>query len=138
MAALGLLPCAQASHCDGFSYSKARPSVAVAQGLNSCDSRALEHAGFSDCSRWAQRLRHLSLVALLHVESSQTRDQTCVPCIGRKILIHWTTSEVQNFHSSFNSCLFPRPTALKLQCASEPCGRLVKIKMSGPPEFLTH
>ena len=27
--------------------------------------------------------------------SSQTRDQTCVPCIGRQILNHWTTREVQ-------------------------------------------
>ena len=26
--------------------------------------------------------------------SSQTRDQTCVPCIGREILNHWTTKEV--------------------------------------------
>ena len=80
----------------------------------------------------------MGLVTPLHVESSQTRDRTRVPCTGRKILIHWTTREVQNFHSSFNSCLFLRPTALKLQCASEPRGRLVKIKMSGPPEFLTH
>ena len=34
------------------------------------------------------------LVALRHVESSQTRDQTRVPCIGRWILNHWTTKEV--------------------------------------------
>ena len=26
--------------------------------------------------------------------SSPTRDQTCVPCIGRQILYHWTTREV--------------------------------------------
>ena len=26
--------------------------------------------------------------------SSLTRDQTCVPCIGRRILYHWTTREV--------------------------------------------
>ena len=31
------------------------------------------------------------LVALQHEESSQTRDRTCVHCIGRRILIHWTT-----------------------------------------------
>ena len=29
-----------------------------------------------------------------HVESSWTRDWTCVPCIGRKILNHWTIREV--------------------------------------------
>ena len=33
------------------------------------------------------------LVALRHVQSSQTRSQTRVPCIGR-ILIHWTTREI--------------------------------------------
>ena len=29
-----------------------------------------------------------------HVGSSQTRDRTCVSCIGRQILKHWTTREV--------------------------------------------
>ena len=29
-----------------------------------------------------------------HVESSQTRDGTRVPCLGRWILNHWTTREV--------------------------------------------
>ena len=33
----------------------------------------------------------MDLVALCHVESSQTRDQTCT---GRQILNHWTTGEV--------------------------------------------
>jgi len=33
-------------------------------------------------------------VAPRHVGSSQTRDQTRVPCIGRQILNHWTTREV--------------------------------------------
>ena len=28
--------------------------------------------------------------------SSPTRDQTCVPCIGRWILNHWTTREAQD------------------------------------------
>ena len=53
---------------------------------------AAEHgskcAGFSSCSMWAQELRCMGLVALRHVGSSRTRDQTCVPCIGRRILIH--------------------------------------------------
>ena len=34
------------------------------------------------------------LVAPPHVGSSQTRDRTPVPCIGRRILNHWTTGEV--------------------------------------------
>ena len=36
------------------------------------------------------------LVAPGHVESSWTRDQTHVLCIGRQILNHWNTREVQN------------------------------------------
>ena len=35
-----------------------------------------------------------ALSALWPVESSQTRDQTCVPCVGRWVLVHWTTREV--------------------------------------------
>ena len=50
--------------------------------------------GFSSCSTWAQQLWCQGLVALQHVESSWTRDQTCVPCIGRRIPIHCTTGEV--------------------------------------------
>ena len=34
------------------------------------------------------------LVALWHVESPRTRDQTHVLCIGRQVLYHWTTREV--------------------------------------------
>ena len=33
-------------------------------------------------------------VVALHVESSWIRDQTCVPCIGRWTLIHYTTREI--------------------------------------------
>ena len=36
----------------------------------------------------------MGLDALQRVESSWTRDQTPVPCIGRWILYHWTTREV--------------------------------------------
>ena len=34
------------------------------------------------------------LVAPLHVESSWTRDRTCVPCIGTQVLNHWTVRKV--------------------------------------------
>ena len=37
-----------------------------------------------------------ALVAAWHVASSRTRDQTCVPGIGRQILNHWTTREAQS------------------------------------------
>ena len=39
-------------------------------------------------------LQHIGLVAPRRVGSSWTGDQTCVPCIGRWILHHWTTREV--------------------------------------------
>ena len=43
---------------------------------------------------WAQYLWHTGLVALRHVESSWTRDQTRVPCVGRRIPIQRTTKAV--------------------------------------------
>ena len=42
----------------------------------------------------AQCLWHMGLVALLRVESSQTRDQALAPCIGRCIPSHWTARAV--------------------------------------------
>ena len=44
----------------------------------------------------AQQLWHVDLVAPKHVESSQTRGWTRVPCSGRPILNCWTTREVPN------------------------------------------
>ena len=41
------------------------------------------------CCGWST-----GLVAPRHVGSSRTRDQTHGPCIGRRILKHWTTREV--------------------------------------------
>ena len=35
----------------------------------------------------------MGLVAPWHADSPWTRDRTTVPCIGRQILIHWTTRE---------------------------------------------
>ena len=43
---------------------------------------------------WAQLLWCTGLVAPRQVESSQTRDQTHVLCIGRRDVIHCTTREV--------------------------------------------
>ena len=37
----------------------------------------------------------MGLVAPQYLESSQTRYWPCVPCIGRRILNHWTTREVR-------------------------------------------
>ena len=66
-----------------------------------CESVTLHNS--KSTSREVQKLWCMGLVAPWHVESSQTRDWTCVPCIGRWILIHCTTREVQivSFFSSF-------------------------------------
>ena len=47
-----------------------------------------------------QHLWHRGLNASCHVDSSWTRDQTHVPCIGRQTLIHSTTREVWHCHFS--------------------------------------
>ena len=65
--------------------------VAVSKGAPPCEF-----------SLWAlvhrlQQLWLVGLIALWHVGSSQIRDQTRVPCIGRWILNHWTTREVHCF-----------------------------------------
>ena len=46
----------------------------------------------------------MGLVAPQNVKSSWTRDQPCVPCIGRWILSHWTNREVLHgmFYVSLN------------------------------------
>jgi len=67
--------------------------------FSSCGVWPPHCGGFSPCRAQApehglQWLWLSGLVALWHVGSSQTRDQTCVPCTGRQILNHWTTREV--------------------------------------------
>ena len=75
--------------CMGFSLwhrllvqSVARPSVAVACGLSSCSSQALE-----------SRLSSHAADAPWHVGSSQIRNRTCVFCFGRSTLYHWATRQ---------------------------------------------
>ena len=65
--------------------------------LSSCGAWAPHCCGFSCCRTWAQSLWLTGLVALRPVWSSWTRDRTCVPCIGRQILNHWTIREVLNW-----------------------------------------
>ena len=62
-------------------------------GGTSCGAQALGRVGFSSCYTWAQQLWPMGLIALRHVGSSWARDRTCVPCIARWILNHWTTRE---------------------------------------------
>ena len=49
----------------------------------------------------------MGLVALQHVESSQTRDQAHVPYIGRHILNPWTTKESWVYFEIVTFLLFP-------------------------------
>ena len=81
---------AWASPCGGLSCCKAQAlgawaSVIATSRLSSCSSRALER-GLSSFDDWVTPL-HL-------VGSSQTRDRTHVPCIGRWFLNHWIPREV--------------------------------------------
>ena len=56
------------------------------RGFRACGLQQLQHV----CSIvW-----YTGLVVLRHMESSWTRDRTCVPCIGRRIPNHWTNREV--------------------------------------------
>ena len=55
----------------------------------------------------AQKLGHTDLVTPWHVGSSQTRVRTCVPCIGRRILNHWTSREVPNVTFEGDKSLTP-------------------------------
>ena len=84
--------------CPGFFLIAASRGCSVAAvsrrlitGFSCCWAQAPGHAAFSSCG--PQQLRGMSLVALGHVESSRTRDQTRVSCIGRQILYHWATKE---------------------------------------------
>ena len=70
------------------------------QPFSSCNAQASHGGDFSYCeaqalATWFNNCMWLAgLVAPWHVESSGTRDWTCVPCIGRWIPIHCTTKEV--------------------------------------------
>ena len=74
----------QASHCGGFSCCRAQALGLTGSVVGS--SQAREH-WLSSCGKQA-------LVALQHVGSSWTRDQTQVPCVGKWILKYRTTRKV--------------------------------------------
>ena len=100
LAALGLHCCLWAfSSCSEQGYSLFVELGLLFAVASRCRAQALREAGFSTCS-WRvleHRLRswwYMSLVAPRHVESSQIRDRTRVPCIDRRTPNHWTTREV--------------------------------------------
>ena len=53
----------------------------------------------------------MGLVALLHVGSFQTRDQTHVPYIGEWILNHWTIRQVPVFYFIHSGIYMLIPTS---------------------------
>ena len=63
--------------------------------LSSCSAQASLVAEHGLLGAWAQYLWHMGLAAPRHVESSRPGMEP-VLCIGRQILNHWTTTEVQN------------------------------------------
>ena len=71
-------------------------------------------AGFNSCRALAQWLWHTGLVVPQHVESSQTRDQTCVPCIGRQILILCTTREIPVIYFKYSRVYMLVPNSLTI------------------------
>ena len=64
-------------------FSSCGAWVSHCSGLSCCGAQSLECKGFSSCGMWAQWLWLMDFIAPQHDESSGTRDQTCVPCIGR-------------------------------------------------------
>ena len=66
-----------------------------------CEGSSLWYAGFSLVvghglqNTWAQQLPRVSSVVLASgLSCLLTRDRTCIPCVGRWTLNHWTPREV--------------------------------------------
>ena len=85
LAVLGLPCCAQVFSSCGEQglLSRSGTRASHSSGLPCRGAQALGLTGFRSCSMW---LRFMGSVRPWHVESSQTRDQTHVPCFGRRIL----------------------------------------------------
>ena len=88
----------------------------------------------------AQQLWCMGLAAPWHVGSSSTRDQTLVPCIGRKILLHCTTRAVpiifllqQGFDSEWSHGLLVRTSGS--QSPHGPVARPCSSSCSVQPAF---
>ena len=75
--------------CTWGLFSSCGVQASCCGGFYCCRVWAVGWRGFSSCGTWAE--------FPMYVESSWTRDQTHVPCIGRQILNHWTTRKVTTF-----------------------------------------
>ena len=69
------------------------------RGLQTCGVGARQSRLIGSGTQ-TQQLWHVGFIAPWHVGSCLTRDQTCVSCIGRRILNQWTTREVLQFYLS--------------------------------------
>ena len=102
LAARGLICCVRAfSSCSERGLlSSCGAGVSPCSGFSCCGAHAPGCLGFSSVVpglwRQAQQLWCMGFVSH-HMESSQTRDPTRVPCTGRWILNHWTTREVPSY-----------------------------------------
>ena len=90
LAVLGFCCCAQAFFsCGEWGLLSSRDVQASHCGhFFCCRAWALE-CGLSSCGTLVS-----VVITSQHVESSRIKDGTCVLCIGRQILNHWTTREV--------------------------------------------
>ena len=65
------------------------------RAFSSChECGLLSSCGVQDSRAWASVVAARGLSCSVACGSSLTRDWTCVPCIGRQILNHWTTRDV--------------------------------------------
>ena len=112
MTALGLHWAAQV-------FSSRDTRVSHCRVFSCCRAQALTCMGFSSRSTQAQGFWLMGVVALWHVASSQTTDQTCVPCKGSVQFSRTVLSDSLRPHESQHTrppC--PSPT---LGVYSNPC-----------------
>ena len=82
--------------CTGFSLRwllLLRSMGSRRMGFSRCGTQA-QQLWLAGSRGQAQQLWRTGLVAPRHVGSSRSRAQTCVPCVGRRILNHCTTRGV--------------------------------------------
>ena len=75
-----------------------------------------------------QQLWYTGPASPRHVGSSKTRDQTCVPCIGRRIPIYYTTREV--FFCLFLMVLFHGSAGKESTCNMGDLGSIPELERS--------
>ena len=103
-------------HCFMQAFSSCREFGGL---LSSCYTRSPHCGGFSCCGTWA--LEHVGSEVAAHGPSCSRAcgilpdwDQTCVPCLARQILNHWTTREATKIRFLImSSRLCPSPRVIQ-------------------------